>query len=29
MLSLMDSGIDRIRTGLTSVTEITYATSED
>ena len=29
MLSLMDSGIDRIRTGMTSVTEITYATSED
>jgi len=29
MLSLMDSGLDRIRTGMTSVTEITYATSED
>ena len=29
MLSLMDSGLDRIRTGITSVTEITYATSED
>ena len=29
MLSLMDSGIDRIRNGMTSVTEITYATSED
>lgn len=29
MLSLMDSGIDRIRNGMTSVIEITYATSED
>ena len=29
MLSLMDSGIDRIRNGMTSVAEITYATSED
>lgn len=29
MLSLMDSGLDRIRTGMTSVAEITYATSED
>ncbi|MDP8202214.1 MAG: GspE/PulE family protein [Candidatus Tenebribacter burtonii] len=29
MLSLMDSGLDRIRTGMTSVSEITYATSED
>ena len=29
MLSLMDSGLDRIRTGMTSISEITYATSED
>ncbi|MCF7859007.1 MAG: Flp pilus assembly complex ATPase component TadA [Candidatus Cloacimonetes bacterium] len=29
MLSLMDSGLDRIRTGMTTVAEITYATSED
>ncbi len=29
MLSLMDSGLDRIRNGMTSVAEITYATSED
>jgi type IV pilus assembly protein PilB len=29
MLSLADSGIDRIRTGLTSIEEIAYATSED
>lgn len=29
MLSLLESGLDRIRTGLTSVAEVTYATSED
>jgi len=29
MLSMMESGLDRIRTGLTSVAEVTYATSED
>ena len=29
MLSLMDSGLDRIRNGLTTISEITYATSED
>ena len=29
MLSLMDSGLDRIRNGITSVLEITYATSQD
>ncbi len=29
MLSLLESGLDRIRNGLTSVAEITYATSED
>jgi len=29
MLSLKDSGIDRIRNGLTTATEVAYATSED
>ena len=29
MLSMLESGLDRIRNGLTTVTEITYATSED
>ncbi|MCK4654146.1 MAG: Flp pilus assembly complex ATPase component TadA [Candidatus Cloacimonetes bacterium] len=29
MLSLMDSGLDRIRNGLSTISEITYATSED
>ena len=29
MLSLKDSGLDRIRNGLTTISEITYATSED
>ncbi|MCK4955988.1 MAG: Flp pilus assembly complex ATPase component TadA, partial [Candidatus Cloacimonetes bacterium] len=29
MLSLLDSGIDRIRSGITTIEEITYATSED
>jgi type IV pilus assembly protein PilB len=29
MLSLLESGLDRIRNGLTTVAEVTYATSED
>ncbi len=29
MLSMLESGLDRIRHGLTTVSEITYATSED
>ncbi|MBN2460343.1 MAG: Flp pilus assembly complex ATPase component TadA [Candidatus Cloacimonetes bacterium] len=29
MISIKDSGLDRIRNGLTSITEVTYATSED
>ncbi len=29
MLSLKDSGLDRIRNGLSTVSEVTYATSED
>jgi type IV pilus assembly protein PilB len=29
MLSMLDSGIDRIRNGLTTMEEIAYATSED
>ncbi|MDO9577098.1 MAG: GspE/PulE family protein [Candidatus Cloacimonadales bacterium] len=29
MLSMLESGLDRIRSGLTSVAEITYAVSED
>lgn len=29
MLSMLDSGLDRIRNGLTTVSEIVYATSED
>ncbi len=29
MLSTLQSGLDRIRHGLTSITEVTYATSED
>jgi type II secretory ATPase GspE/PulE/Tfp pilus assembly ATPase PilB-like protein len=29
MLSMLESGLDRIRSGLTTVTEITYAVSED
>ncbi len=29
MLSLAESGLDRVRNGLTSINEITYATSED
>jgi type IV pilus assembly protein PilB len=29
MLSMLDSGLDRIRTGLTSISEVAYATSED
>ena len=29
MLSLLESGLDRIRTGITTIEEITYATSED
>ena len=29
MLSLRESGLDRIRNGLTSLEEIIYATSED
>ncbi len=29
MLSMLDSGLDRIRNGLTTISEIAYATSED
>jgi type IV pilus assembly protein PilB len=29
MLSMLDSGLDRIRNGLSTIEEVVYATSED